>query len=918
MLSFKIWPLVLALYSFIVDRNHVVLSVTYVLSSEKRNLNTVVGGYVDNLFGKCVEGNFDGSTYKLSYAERSLLNNIGTDFLRIGLDFSDLYVQCVFRGLILKFRLQDERMDIVKLCGEMPIEVIDNYKEEYTAADSEKLDALSAEELMPAKKFIGRLKSFDFKEIPEEEAFGEGLEFQKGVIRRFPDRPMRTWAFDETSKIHEHQLLEDGKMVVKRFNRDKVVKFGTAEFDRRTKNTIWLRLLKPVNYIEADNILQELSENMHIRPPIAQFQLDKTGHVLLFFVPFETGLVASDVLNMMRQNAQWMKQNKVFQYGIGMPVLTEPIAAPHTVGKIEHLPETGDYAMGGMGRRQSNGNTGVGGHLSRVGFVAVVVVCSLAVLVALLLVAHILVRRRDRLNDYLAGPICKGPRKPSERPLVPPASPSASIAASAGRNDSLEKQHQETLSSCSTTSPPPYQETPEQGEKQGIFRRQIVSTGGSEASTESMASAPSHRTTQLSSNLSCTVEGALQDSQRGNMLSSRRLGSMSSLSSGDMSSFPSVPTQQPSRDIMVFRRYRKNEEPRSARKTSRMGILPTIPSSYYSPLASPLALTHGYNYSDVLMVKMSNEPVQMTLDVTTGHLILSYMEEHLRNRDRLDADWEEVNTYESEEAVPCESAKRPENAHKNREGCPIPYEQTRVMLSCRGNGYINASLMYDHDPRNPSYIAAETPLLSTVGDFWQMVWEQFSVLIVCLEPESALTQVIEDLFNITGQGDDDVTSQARYWPPEGSMIFGKFEVRLVSEHRQCSDYITRSFYLKERDSGETRTVTQFHFLSWPEDTPSCELKTLLEFRRKVNKSFRAKNSPAVVHCRDGSSKTGTYLLLDLVLSRISKGVKELDVAASLEHLRDQRQGMIKSKAQFELVLAAIAEEVNMMLNSAAS
>ncbi|VDO07193.1 unnamed protein product [Rodentolepis nana] len=186
-------------------------------------------------------------------------------------------------------------------------------------------------------------------------------------------------------------------------------------------------------------------------------------------------------------------------------------------------------------------------------------------------------------------------------------------------------------------------------------------------------------------------------------------------------------------------------------------------------------------------------------------------------------------------------------------------------------------MQYDHDPRNPSYIAAETPLLSTVGDFWQMVWEQFAVVIICLEPESALTQVIEDPFNITGQGENDTISQARYWPPEGCMVFGKFEVRLVSEHKQCSDYITRSFYLKDRDSDETRTVTQFHFLSWTEDTPSCEVKTLLEFRR------------------DGSSKTGTYLLFDLVLNRISKGVKELDVAASLEHLRDQRQGMIKTK-----------------------
>lgn len=53
-------------------------------------------------------------------------------------------------------------------------------------------------------------------------------------------------------------------------------------------------------------------------------------------------------------------------------------------------------------------------------------------------------------------------------------------------------------------------------------------------------------------------------------------------------------------------------------------------------------------------------------------LFQSYMEEHLRNRDRLDADWEEINAYESEEAVPCEAAKRPENACKNRAGCPIP------------------------------------------------------------------------------------------------------------------------------------------------------------------------------------------------------------------------------------------------------
>ncbi len=57
------------------------------------------------------------------------------------------------------------------------------------------------------------------------------------------------------------------------------------------------------------------------------------------------------------------------------------------------------------------------------------------------------------------------------------------------------------------------------------------------------------------------------------------------------------------------------------------------------------------------------------------------MEEHLKNRDRLDADWEGINTYESEEAVPCEAAGRPENAKKNRAGCPIPCTSFLIIVN---------------------------------------------------------------------------------------------------------------------------------------------------------------------------------------------------------------------------------------------
>ena len=46
---------------------------------------------------------------------------------------------------------------------------------------------------------------------------------------------------------------------------------------------------------------------------------------------------------------------------------------------------------------------------------------------------------------------------------------------------------------------------------------------------------------------------------------------------------------------------------------------------------------------------------------------------------------------------------------------------------------------------------------------------------------------------------------------------------------------------------------------------------------------------------DGVGRTGTYLLIDMVLNKICKGAKEIDIAATLEYLRDQRPGMIKNK-----------------------
>lgn len=297
----------------------------------------------------------------------------------------------------------------------------------------------------------------------------------------------------------------------------------------------------------------------------------------------------------------------------------------------------------------------------------------------------------------------------------------------------------------------------------------------------------------------------------------------------------------------------------------------------------------------------SEEPVApVNMDIMTGHLILSYMEDHLRNRHRLEAEWESLCADETnEERASCSVAVSAANANKNRYIDCIPYDHTRIRLTNNADGdYINASAITDSDPKC-KYIATQGPLPNTTNAFWQMVWEQGSCVIV------ALTRPIES----------GITMCHHYWPVEGSARFNDFEVNLVSEHIWSDDYLVRSFYLKNVQTMETRTVTQFHFLTWGELNNPPSAKALLDFRRKVNKCFRGRSSPIIVHCNDGVGRTGAYILLDIVLNRICKGAREINIAATLEHIRDQRAKMVKTKDQFEFVFVAVAEEVTHLLKA---
>uniref|UniRef100_A0AAZ3RN53 Receptor-type tyrosine-protein phosphatase N2-like n=1 Tax=Oncorhynchus tshawytscha TaxID=74940 RepID=A0AAZ3RN53_ONCTS len=312
------------------------------------------------------------------------------------------------------------------------------------------------------------------------------------------------------------------------------------------------------------------------------------------------------------------------------------------------------------------------------------------------------------------------------------------------------------------------------------------------------------------------------------------------------------------------------------------------------PIVSPSARSSTSSWSE--------EPVHSNMDISTGHMILFYMEDHLKNQNRLEKEWEALCGYQAEPNAST-TGLGAGNTKKNRSNAVVAYDHSRITLkveNSQGNSdYINASPVMDHDPRNPAYIATQGPLPSTVSDFWQMVWENGCVVIVMLTP-------------LTESG---VKQCYHYWPDEGSNLYHIYEVNLVSEHIWCDDFLVRSFYLKNMQTNETRTVTQFHFLTWLNQNVPESSRTLLDFRRKVNKCYRGRSCPIIVHCSDGAGRSGTYILIDMVLNKMAKGAKEIDIAATLEHLRDQRPAMVQTKGQFEFALTAVAEEVNAILKA---
>uniref|UniRef100_A0A8C5P1P2 Tyrosine-protein phosphatase non-receptor type n=1 Tax=Jaculus jaculus TaxID=51337 RepID=A0A8C5P1P2_JACJA len=238
-------------------------------------------------------------------------------------------------------------------------------------------------------------------------------------------------------------------------------------------------------------------------------------------------------------------------------------------------------------------------------------------------------------------------------------------------------------------------------------------------------------------------------------------------------------------------------------------------------------------------------------------------------------------------------AKFPENRNRNRYRDLSPYDHSRVKLQDTENDYINASLVAVAEARR-SYVLTQGPLPNTCCHFWLMVWQQKTKAVVMLNRTVEKQSV----------------RCAQYWPTDDrEMLFKEtgFKVKLLSEDVKPY-YTVHLLQLENISSGESRTISHFHYTTWPDfgvpESPASFLTFL--FKVRESGSLNPDHGPAVIHCSAGIGRSGAFSLVDTSLVLMEQG-DAINIKQVLLSMRKFRMGLIQTPDQLRFSYMAIME-----------
>ncbi|XP_078403987.1 tyrosine-protein phosphatase non-receptor type 5 [Cetorhinus maximus] len=230
---------------------------------------------------------------------------------------------------------------------------------------------------------------------------------------------------------------------------------------------------------------------------------------------------------------------------------------------------------------------------------------------------------------------------------------------------------------------------------------------------------------------------------------------------------------------------------------------------------------------------------------------------------------------------------------KNRYKTILPNPHSRVCLTINKpedplSSYINANCIRGYGGEEKVYIATQGPTANTVSDFWTMIWQERSTIVVMIT-------------NLEERNEKCTV----YWPEDQANYQG-IEV-IVNNVLHADDYSLRNITLK--DGSEERHLKHYWYTSWPDQKTPDNARPLLQLVQEVEEARQQakkdNSGPVIVHCSAGIGRTGCFIATSICYREL-KYAGVVDILRTTCQLRMDRGGMIQTCEQYQFVHHALS------------
>uniref|UniRef100_A0A3Q2PZD4 protein-tyrosine-phosphatase n=1 Tax=Fundulus heteroclitus TaxID=8078 RepID=A0A3Q2PZD4_FUNHE len=380
-----------------------------------------------------------------------------------------------------------------------------------------------------------------------------------------------------------------------------------------------------------------------------------------------------------------------------------------------------------------------------------------------------------------------------------------------------------------------------------------------------------------------------------------------------MSSFSSSPSEEPLTPPPLTTPPRKPSVRLQERRGSNLSLLLDV---------------SNLGVESVCSVTTPKEVWLQLLHTSSRSLTHAQLQEAAADTNALNAEYQKIPPN----FVSAAELDVPGHTMKDRYKTILPNPESRVILKNPEeepgpDRYINANYVRGYKGAPRAFIATQGPMLHTVGDFWDMVWQERSSIIIMVTKLKENNEKCEPYWprpterTRVKEEDEDQKEEIQR---EGDGVegetgrFGRFLLRVKDSREQNGFTITD---LEIQLNSERRPLRHYWFSSWPDHhIPEC-IASLLKLVEEVETYKKSLGPPAssppitdavpgpgpiVVHCSAGIGRTGCFIASSICCQQLRE-TGHVDILETVCQLRLDRGGMIQTTEQYQFLYSTLAQ-----------